>query len=140
LQRACDMPLLRSRPISGASARGAEARPAIQADKMGRSQDAPTPQRAAAAAKTMQKHRAFQAIIADLFNRFSVSSATRSYSFATPNMSCFDCSSCIESATTRASSARLRQYFGLAPTTLSAFRLFMINPFAGWDFMAKYRF
>jgi hypothetical protein len=45
---------------------------------MGRSQDAPTPQRAAAAAKTMQKHRAFQAI-ADLFNRFSVSSATRSY-------------------------------------------------------------
>src|ERR1700738_4016723 len=114
----------------------AEARPAVQADKMGRSQDAPTPQRAAAAAKKKQKHRAFQAI-ADLFTRFSVRSATHSYSYATPNMSFFDCSSCIESATTRASSARLRQYFGLAPATLSAFRLFMINPFAGWDFMAK---
>src|ERR1700730_9362051 len=51
----------------------AEARPAIQADKMGRSQDAPTPQRAAAAAKTMQKRRAFTRLFGTIAPVFWVS-------------------------------------------------------------------
>jgi hypothetical protein len=103
-----------------------EARPrAFQADKSGTSIDVPTPQRTVAAANAVQKPRTFQAI-ADkfyprhLFGRSCVSSATRSYSFATHRRSCFDCSSCIDSATTRASSARFRQSFGLRPTTLAA--------------------
>ena len=114
--------------LAGGSFRSFEGKVGIHRpypDKSGTSIDVPTPQRTVAAANAVQKPRTFQAI-ADkfyprhLFGRSCVSSATRSYSFATHRRSCFDCSSCIDSATTRASSARFRQSFGLRPTTLAA--------------------